>query len=294
MTAVGVVGLGRMGLRIAERLVRAGFTVRAWDRNPAAVASYASRGHTTGTSPAAISAASEIVISCITEDDGVREIACGADGFLDADVSGKLFLEMSTLRPRTGRELAPLFEARGAAFVDSPVLGSLPNVEAGTLHALVGGRADDVERAKVVLDHLASRISHLGPTGAGYAMKLAANLGLAAYVEMLAEAIAMGVGEGLALEDMLDVLATTTTANRWIVNRREILTGARSDVTLDIRTMRKDVQSALATGSAAGVAMPLAAATLGAFSAAVASGWGDGDIGTMARFARDELVQRFS
>jgi 3-hydroxyisobutyrate dehydrogenase-like beta-hydroxyacid dehydrogenase len=293
MMRVGVVGLGRMGLRIAERLAGAGFSVRAWDREPAAVAALVARGHAAGTSPADVAAASDVVISCITEDDGVRAIVSGVGGFLEADVQGMLFLEMSTLRPSTGRELAPLFEAHGAAFVDSPVLGSLPNVEAGTLHALVGGRAADVERASVVLEHLTSRISHLGPTGSGYAMKLAANLGLAAYVEMLAEALAMGVGEGLTLDAMLDVLTTSTTANRWIANRRDILIGARDDVTLDIRTMRKDVQSALATGTSSGVAMPLAAATLAAFSAAVASGWGDGDIGQMARFARDKLVQRF-
>jgi 3-hydroxyisobutyrate dehydrogenase-like beta-hydroxyacid dehydrogenase len=290
---VGVVGLGRMGLRIAQRLAAAGMAVRGWDRDPAAVTALSERGQIAGTSPADVAAGSDVVISCVTEDDGVRAIFTAPGGFLAGDVRGKLFLEMSTLRPRTARELAPTIEACGAAFVDSPVLGSLPNVEAGTLHALVGGRAADVERATVVLDHLASRVTHLGPTGSGYAMKLAANLGLAAYMETLAEAIAMGVGEGLTLESMLDVLTTTVTANRWIANRREILTGERSDVTLDIRTMRKDVQSALATGSASGVAMPLAAATLAAFSAAVASGWGDGDIGQMARFAREELVQRF-
>jgi len=290
---VGVVGLGRMGLRIAGRLGAAGMTVCGWDHHPAAVAALAAHGHVASASAAAVAAASDVVISCVTEDDGVSAIFRGADGFLEADVRGMLFIEMSTLRPQTARDLAPLVEARGAAFVDSPVLGSLPNVEAGTLHALVGGRAADVERATPVLQTLASRISHLGPAGSGYAMKLAANLGLAAYMETLAEAIAMGVGEGLTLASMLDVLTTTVTANRWIGNRREILTGERSDVTLDIRTMRKDVQSALATGSASGVAMPLAAATLAAFSAAVASGWGDGDIGQMARFAREELVQRF-
>jgi 3-hydroxyisobutyrate dehydrogenase-like beta-hydroxyacid dehydrogenase len=83
-------------------------------------------------------------------------------------------------------------------------------------------------------------------------------------------------------------------ATTWITNRRSILTGEANDVTLDIRTMRKDVVSALATGSKSGVSMPVTAGALAAFSAAVAAGWGDGDIGQIARFVREEIVQRFT
>jgi len=290
---VSVVGLGRMGLRIAQRLAASGLDVTGWDRNPASVRDLAAGGIATATDAAAAARAGEIVISCITEDAGVRNLFTGPAGFLTVDVAGKLFVEMSTLRPQTAHELAPLVRARGAAFIDSPVLGSISAIPRGALQALVGGSREDVERARVVHDPLTRSVVHMGPIGSGYAMKLVANLGLATYLQSLAEALAMGTAEGLTLDAMLGVLSEATTANAWIANRKPILTGEADDVTLDIRTMRKDVMSAVATGSKAGVAMPVASGTLAAFSAAVASGYGDGDIGQMPKFLREAMVQRF-
>ena len=86
-------------------------------------------------------AADGTVISIITEDNGVRSIFRGKDGFLSGDVRGMLFIEMSTLQPMTGRELAPVVEAAGARLIDSPVLGTIPSARDGKLFAMVGGRA---------------------------------------------------------------------------------------------------------------------------------------------------------
>ena len=290
---VGVVGLGRMGFRIAQRLAASGLTVCGWDRNPETVRALGAAGIATAPHARAAAEHGDIVITCVTEDSGVREIFTGADGFFATDVRGKLFVEMSTLRPQTAYELEPLVAARGAAFIDSPVLGTLATIPRGALQALVGGKAEDVERASAVHGPLTRSVVHMGAAGAGYAMKLVANLGLATYLQSLAEALAMGAGEGLSLEAMLGVLSESTTANAWIANRKAILTGEADDVTLDIRTMRKDVMSALATGSTSSVPMPATAGVLAAFSAAVAAGWGDGDIGQMPKFLRSEIVQRF-
>src|SRR4029450_5086000 len=132
-------------------------------------------------------------------------IFAGRDGFLSGDVSGKLFIEMSTLQPMTHRELAPLVRAKGAHLVDAPVMGSIPTVREGKLLALLGGDAADVERARAVLQHLTRRIVHIGPNGAGCAMKLAVNLGMAVYLQSLAEAMSLGASEGLKLDQMLEI-----------------------------------------------------------------------------------------
>ncbi len=164
--------------------------------------------------PAPSPAEADIVISSITEDHGARKIFTGAAGFLDGEVAGKLFIEMSTLQPMTGRELAPVVEARGARLIDAPVLGTIPQVRAGTLLAMVGGKSDDLERARPVLEKLTRRIVHMGANGSGYAMKLAANLGLGAYIQAVAESLALGLKQGLALEQMVDVLQETATTLR--------------------------------------------------------------------------------
>ncbi len=284
-----------MGRAIQARLADSGVEVVGWDRDAVAMQAAADNGMTVAAHPRAVADGSDgIVISIITEDNGVRNVFRGKDGFLSGDVRSKLFIEMSTLQPMTARELAPVVDAAGGRLIDSPVLGSIPTARAGKLHAMVGGSTDDVDGARIVLDKLTRRLDHMGPNGAGYAMKLAANLGLAAYIQGIAESLALGQREGLTLEQMLAVLSEAPTANAWLGMKKGLLMGEPSELTLDVKTMRKDIMSMVATGAADGIAMPLSAGMLAAFSAAVAQGWGDKDIGELPKFFRDHMGQKFS
>ena len=288
---IGLVGLGRMGAAIAQRLGERGCEVIAWDRSEKAREAQRKRGLRVVEGPRAAASAADVVLSIITEDKGVRQIFTGPDGFLSGEVAGKLFIEMSTLQPATHRELAPLVKAKGASLVDSPVMGSIPTVREGKLLALLGGEPADVERARQVLEHLARRVVHIGPNGAGCAMKLAVNLGMAVYLQSLAEAMSLGQSEGLTLEQMLDIFAEAPTASPWLKGKVGVLKGEPSDITLDIRTMRKDVMSAIATGARNGVAMPATSGTLASLSAAVAGGWGDKDLAEVPRYFREFMLQ---
>jgi 3-hydroxyisobutyrate dehydrogenase-like beta-hydroxyacid dehydrogenase len=183
--------------------------------------------------------------------------------------------------------------ARGARLIDAPVLGSIPTVREGKLVALVGGEASDVERARSVLDHLTRHIAHIGPNGAGCAMKLAVNLGMAVYLQALAESLALGVSEGLTVDQMLGILSDAVTATPWLKGKLAVLRGEPSDITLDIRTMRKDVLSAIATGARNGVAMPATSGALASLAAAVAGGWGEKDLAEVPRFFREFMQQDY-
>jgi 3-hydroxyisobutyrate dehydrogenase len=290
---IGIVGLGRMGAAMAQRLREQGFDVVGWDHRVAANETAAAGGLRIGGNARGVAAASEIVISSITEDHGARLVFTGPDGLLQGDVGGKLFIEMSTLQPMTGRELAPPVEAKGARLIDAPVLGTVPQVRAGTLFAMVGGRAEDLARARVVLEKLTRRIMHMGPHGAGYAMKLAANIGLGAYIQAIAESLALGMQQGLALDQMLDALGESATACGWLKAKTSVMMGEKAEMTLDIRTLRKDIMSAVATGALAGVPMPLSAGALASLSAAVDGGYGAGDIAELPKFFRDAMLQKF-
>jgi len=290
---VGIVGLGRMGAAMAQRLREQGCEVVGWDHKAETSKSLAAGGLPIAANARAVAAASEIVISSITEDNGARAIFNGANGFLQADVKGKLFIEMSTLQPMTGRELAPLVEAKGARLIESPVLGTIPQVRAGTLFAMVGGRAEDLARARAVLDKMTRRVLHMGPHGAGYAMKLAANVGLGAYVQAIAESLALGAKQGLALDQMLDALSESATATGWLKAKTGMLKGEPGDVSLDIRTLRKDIMSAVATGALTGVPMPLSAGALASLSAAVGGDCGSADIAELPKFFREAMLQDF-
>jgi 3-hydroxyisobutyrate dehydrogenase len=290
---VGIVGLGRMGAAMSRRLRGCGFDMVGWDQNTQANQAMAADGLGIAANARGVAAVSDIVISSITEDHGVRKIFTGAAGFLEADVTGKLFIEMSTLQPMTGRELAPLVAERGARLIEAPVLGTIPQVQAGTLFAMVGGELEDLERARPVLEKLTRRIAHMGPNGSGYAMKLAANLGLGAYIQAVAEALALGARQGLALDLMVDVLQESATACGWLKSKADVLKGGKADITLDIRTLRKDIMSAIATGALTGVPMPLSAGTLASLSAAVDGDYGDGDLAELPKFFREAMLQKF-
>jgi len=291
---IGLVGLGRMGRAIYARLSENGCEVTAWDRDAAAMKAAAERQFRLADNPRAVAAAGDVMISTITEDNGVRKVFSGKDGFLSGDVKGKLFIEMSTLQPVTGRELAPLVEAAGARLIEAPVFGTIPHVHQGKLYAMVGGTPANLELARPVLQKLAGKIAHMGPNGAGYAMKLAVNLGLAAFIQATAESLALGTREGLKLEQMLDILGEAPTANGWFAGKKGALKGEPADVTLDLKTLRKDIMSAVAAGARAGTGMPLSSGVLASLSAAVAHGWGDKDIGELAKFFREHMGQNFN
>ena len=289
---VGIVGLGRMGAAMSRRLRQQGFEVVGWDQKTQANQALAAEGLTIAADARGVAAASDVVISSITEDRGARTVFTGSAGFLAGDVAGKLFIEMSTLQPMTGRELAPLVEARGARLIEAPVLGTIPQVHAGTLFAMVGGKPEDLERARPVLEKLTRRIVHMGGNGSGYAMKLAANIGLGAYIQALAESLALGEQQGLALDLMVEVLQETATASGWLKAKADVLKGRTGDMTLDIRTLRKDMMSAVATGALTGVPMPLSPGTLASLSAAVDGDYGDGDLAELPKFFREAMLQK--
>ena len=291
---IGIVGLGRMGSAISQRLRQQGFDVTGWDHNAEANRAVAAGGLRLAANPREIAADAEIVISIITEDHGVRRIFNGPEGFLSGDVKGKLFIEMSTLQPMTGRELAPLVDAKGARLIESPVLGTIPQVRDGRLFAMVGGRGEDLDRARPVLEKMTRRIVHMGPNGAGYAMKLAVNLGLGAYIQAVSESLALGLRQGLTLDQMLEVLQEAPYASGWLKSKIDVLKGAPAEMTLDIRTLRKDLMSAVATGALTGVPMPLSAATLASLSAAVADDYGSGDLAELPKFLREAMLQNFA
>ena len=288
---IGLIGLGKMGAAIAERLHERGEKVIAWDRDSARVGAAAKQGATAASGPRAVAEGADVVLSIITEDSGARAMWEAKDGFLQADIAGKLFIEMSTLQPMTVRALASHAAGRGAAFIDSPVLGSIPTVRQGKLMALVGGTEADLARARAPLGHLTARIEHMGPVGAGAAMKLVVNNMMGCYLQILVESLLLGESQGLPLGRMIELIGGSITATPWFQAKKPVLLGGQDEVTLDIRTLRKDILSVVATAAAGGVPAPVAAVTAAGMSAAVRAGEGGKDIAELVTFLRAALPQ---
>lgn len=287
----GMIGLGKMGLAMAGRLRRQGHEIVGWDIDPARLSLAAELGARPAANLADVALHAEIVISIVTDDAAVRSLFEAPDGLLAGDAAGRLFIEMSTLQPATVREIGALVASRGARLVGAPLMGTVPQAEDGKLLALAGGAPDDIARARAALEPLTRGVLELGPLGAGNAMKLVVNLGMAAFLGALTEGFALGARHGLTLATMLETLGEAPIANPWLKAKAGILEGQPGPVSLDIRSLNKDIMSAIAAGALEGVPMPMAAGVLATLSAAVAAGRGGEDLAELPRFFREAMLR---
>lgn len=278
MERLGLIGLGRMGQAMAERLLGAGFPLCVYNRTPAKAGTLIEKGATWAATPAALAEKSDIVLTILTDDAAVEHVYNRTNGLLEANINGKLLIEMSTIRTSTVLALAPQIEACGGRLLDAPVSGTLQPARDGQLLVLIGGHAEDVARAMPVFETIGRRVAHLGPNGAGATMKLALNLPMAIFWAGLAEAMAMGQQFGLETEQMLSVYLDSPVALPALRMKAPILLGAEHEVAFDVTGVRKDLIAMIATGQDAGVPMPTSSAALAHFAAATAAGYGAQDL----------------
>ena len=289
---IGVAGTGRMGAAIAQRLMGVGHEVSVWNRSKEKTKPLAEAGAKVAGSAKELAGACELVISILTDAAAVDATYGGESGLLAGDVKGKLFVEMSTVRPETIEKLAAKVKAKGAALVDCPVGGSTVPARDGKLIGFAGGEAADVARAKPLLDQMCRRVEHVGPVGSGARMKLAINLPLLVYWQALSEALVLAKSLGLDPARMVDILSDTSGGPNLLKARGgaivEALGGKEvAPVTFDVDSIRKDLRTMIEEGKALGASLPVTELTLACFDEAAADGLGPKDAAAIpARFIR--------
>jgi 3-hydroxyisobutyrate dehydrogenase-like beta-hydroxyacid dehydrogenase len=210
MTTVAVIGIGRMGSRMAGRLLAAGHQVVVWNRTRAKTNPLVERGAQTAASPAEAARRADVVITTVSDPPALQEVTEGTAGLAAAVDTSTTIIEMSTVGPAAVTRLASVLP-EGVGLLDAPVLGSVSEAESGTLSIFVGGPSSLVERWRPLLSTLGSPV-HVGPLGAGAAAKLVANSTLFGVLGVLGEAVALAQGLGLSLEAAFDVLSVTPLA----------------------------------------------------------------------------------
>ncbi len=269
---------------MAMRLLDASFVLNVWNRSPEKTINANKAGALVASCPSLVASRSEIIISMLNDDAAALEVFESNDGLLAGDVEGKLFIEMSTLRPSTVKKLAKSCDIQGASFIDAPVSGTVGPAAEGRLMALVGGNKTDLERARPVLDILTRRIVHVGAVGQGSLMKLVINLPLAVYWHSLGEAAAMGHAGGLELSVILDVMKDSGASMAAFPKKIPEILGESDLVTFDIDTLHKDLEFILETGMGFQVPMATAKTVLSACKAAKENGLGSADATELVRF----------
>ena len=280
---IGIAGIGKMGAAIAQRLLQHGHQVTLWNRTAGKAQALLRHGATVADTPAALATASDILLSILTDAEAIAATYDGPAGLLAGDVSGKLFIEMSTVRPDTQRALSARICARGATMIDCPVGGTTGPAREGKLLGFVGGEAADLARARPVLEQLCRRIEHVGQVGAGASLKLAINLPLLVYWQAVGEALALCQPLGLDPARLVNIFADTSGGPNVLKTRgsmlAEALQGRTPDnVTFTIDSIRKDMATMIEEACALGYnELPVTARALECFDSASRTGLGDGD-----------------
>ena len=264
-----------MGAAIAARLASVGHEMMVWNRN-------ADKARATGfkvaETPQALAAGCEVVISILTDAAAVQSVY---GQLLSGNPAGKLFIEMSTVRPKDAQQISSLVKQKQAAFVECPVGGTTGPAKEGKLFGFAGGEKADFERAKPVLEQMCRRVEYLGPAGSGASMKLAINLPLLVYWQALGEALSITKHLQLPPERLMDILGDTSGAPRMLQNRgpaiAAALTGKEGAVSVNIDTMKKDLTEMAEEAKLLGWSAPVTEAALRGFASASAAGLGDKD-----------------
>ncbi|MBF9030130.1 NAD-binding protein [Rhodobacterales bacterium HKCCE3408] len=288
LDTIGIIGTGRMGTAFAKRLMEVGHHVTVWNRTPDRTAKAVEAGAEGVETLADLVAASDVLISSLTDREAVAHVVDGPGGLLETGIRGKLWIEMSTLLPDAQAEFAAAATGAGCDYLECPVGGTVGPALKGALLGMAGGSDGAWTRAKPVLDGLCKRVDHLGAIGAGSAMKLAVNLPLALYWASMGEALSLLTGSGVAPGVAADVMSDSSAGPAVLKNRLSVvvdtLGGEDQPGTFDINGLRKDLLLALEWASRSGAPMTLSKAAAELYEAAVEHNLGGFDGSSLTRF----------
>ena len=258
MRTVGMIGLGQMGTAMTETLIREGFEVVGTDLSAERRKLAEELGARTVGSIAEVVAETDMVLLSLPEARHVEAVVAGPGGIMESNRPNVLVMDATTSEPEMSRLLADKMEEAGHGFLDTPVSGGPSGARAGTLAVMVGGAEKDFDRAKPVLEALAGKLTHIGPSGAGNVVKLVNNLLAAANMVVAAEGALLAERAGVDPKVVFDVvnagsgrsLSTEMLLPNFVFNDG-------FNFGFGAALMRKDVRLAMALAKATGTEMPM-------------------------------------
>ena len=301
ITGVGFIGLGNMGGPMAANLARAGLRVQVFDLLPDHLIAAGQAGCHCAASAAQAVAGCDLVISMLPAGEHVVGLWLGTgsgdivgNGLLAALSPDTLVIDCSTIDVASARAVGEAARALGHRFIDAPVSGGVAGAAAGTLTFIVGGERADFEAAKPILAHMGQNLFHAGALGAGQIAKMCNNMLLAIQMAGTAEALALGVKEGLDPAVLSGIMAKSSGSN-WSLERYNPWPGVMEKVPASrgyeggfmTRLMVKDLGLAMALAEHAHSAVPLGALARNLFNLHASRGEGERDFSSILNLDRE-------
>ena len=282
METVGFIGLGTMGGNMAARYLAAGYTVygEASDRN--GVQWLIDQGLRWADTPREVAEAVDIVMTSLPNDDVVESVAAGPDGLLAGLGADKVWADLSTISPGASRKLAERVrtDGHGAKMLDTPVSGSVPQVQSGTLTIMVGGDEDAFRRAEPVLRVLGTP-EYIGENGQGLVLKLAINISLAVQMLAFSEGLLLAERDGIDPHRAAEVMTESPIGSPMLKARVPLVLDKPNETWFGVDLMHKDIRLARQAATELATPLPTAAVADAILSQAERLGDGHRDIAVL-------------
>jgi 3-hydroxyisobutyrate dehydrogenase len=293
MATIGFIGLGNMGLPMAQNLLKAGHKVQGFDVTKSQADALVASGGVAAPSVKAAATGADVVVTMLPAGQHVRDVYLGADGVLSAAGAGTLLIDSSTIDVESARAVAAAADKKGLSMLDAPVSGGTGGAQAGTLTFMVGGSDPAFERAKPFLEKMGKTIVHAGGPGNGQAAKICNNMILGVSMIAVSEAFVLAEKLGLDAQKLFDI-SSKSSGQCWSMTtycpvpnivptspaNRDYQAGFTAAM------MLKDLKLAQDAAKAAGATTPLGADAAGIYSRYVESGEGTRDFSGVIRFIR--------
>jgi len=283
---VAFLGLGTMGAAMAANIARAGFPTVSWNRTPGRAPELAEQGVGTAESAADAARQADIVVLCVSDTPDVESVLFGEGGVVEGAAEGTLIVDCSTIAPSGSWDFAARLRERGLAMIDAPVSGGSEGARNATLTIFVGGDERDVERARPVLAAMGRTITHVGPIGAGQAVKAVNQVILAGTYLGVAEGIVLAMKAGLDVEQVVEALGGGAAQSWVLANRSGRMLDNDYPLGFKVALHRKDLAIALELAGQLGVSLPVSALAAQLETGLVAKGHADDDMSALARSIR--------
>lgn len=253
---IGFIGLGIMGRGMAANLLKAGFSVRVWNRTASRMDPLVEAGAEAGSSPADVAANSDIIITCVSDTPDVEAVVLGEDGVIEGIAARALLIDCSTISPKVTQEIAAKLAAKDVHMLDAPISGGSEGAANGTLSIMVGGDDEQFARAMPVFEAMGKTITHVGGTGAGQTVKLVNQVLVVVNCLAMSEALMLAQAGGVDLQKTFDAVSKGAAGSWMFTNRAPqiIARDWRPGFTVDLQ--QKDLRLVLDAADELGVPIP--------------------------------------
>lgn len=276
---VGMIGLGAMGMPMAENLVKAGMTVYGYDVSMAQTESFSKSGGVGCESLGQAVKEAEVILASLPNSAIVEDIMLSKSGVLSQCKKGSCIVDLSSVGPATSRKIYDIAKKQGVSYADAPVSGGVMGAKKGTLTIMFGGDEETWQQVQSVLEVIGEKLVYVGGIGAGDAIKIVNNLMLGCNMAAIAEALTLGKQLGLSLETMKDIIGSSSgNSYAFTAKMDKFIIPAQFEGGFATDLQYKDLNLALEAGKETKVPLPMTAAATQIFEASRAMGNGKKDM----------------